>query len=149
MSETNETIRVLLADDHPVLRAGVCAILEKAPDVHIVGEADDGTEAQQLTADLRPQVLLLDQALPGPRPVETVTWVRARCPETAVLVHQHSPCLLTIPPQSRRPSPLQARLISYVRRGNWGATLFAFSPIYIIDGTRALSCGEPTHFYSD
>ena len=51
-----------------------------------MGEAEDGMEAQQLTADLRPQVLLLDQALPGPRPAETVTWVRARCPETAVPV---------------------------------------------------------------
>jgi DNA-binding NarL/FixJ family response regulator len=97
-------------------RAGIRAILERTSDIQVVGEAEDGTEAQQLTADLRPQVLLLDQALPGPRPAEMVTWVRARCPETAVLVHQHSPCLLTIPPQSRRPSPLQARLISYVRR---------------------------------
>ena len=145
----SKTIRVLLADDHPALRAGIRTIMEKAPDIQVVGEAEDGTEAQQLTADLRPQVLLLDLRMPGPRPVETVAWVRAHCPETAVLVHQHSPCLLTIPPQSRRPSPLQARLISYVRRRIWGATLFAFSPIYIIDGTRALSCGEPTHFYSD
>jgi DNA-binding NarL/FixJ family response regulator len=54
----SKTIRVLLADDHPALRAGIRAILEKAPDVQVVGEAEDGTEAQQLTADLRPQVLL-------------------------------------------------------------------------------------------
>ena len=86
MSATSDAIRVLLADDHPALRAGIRAILEKAPDVQVVGEAKDGTEAQQLTAGLRPQVLLLDLRMPGPRPVETVAWVRAHCPETAVLV---------------------------------------------------------------
>jgi DNA-binding NarL/FixJ family response regulator len=68
------------------LRAGIRAILEKAPDAQVVGEAEDGAEAQQLTSDLRPQVLLLDLRMPGPRPVETVAWVRAHCPETAVLV---------------------------------------------------------------
>ena len=86
MSATSDTIRVLLADDHPALRTGIRAILEKAPDIQVVGEAKDGTEAQQLTADLRPQVLLLDLRMPGPRPAETVAWVRAHCPETAVLV---------------------------------------------------------------
>jgi len=54
------------------VRVGIRAILENAPDVQVVGEAEDGAEAQRLTADLRPQVLLLDQALPGPRPAETV-----------------------------------------------------------------------------
>ena len=57
----------LLADDHPALRAGLRAILEKAPDVQVVGEAEDGTQAQQLTGDLRPQVLLLDLRMPGRR----------------------------------------------------------------------------------
>ena len=94
MSKTSESvlhrgsgrIRVLLADDHPALRAGIRTILEKAPDIQVVGEARDGTEAQQLTASLRPQVLLLDLRMPGPRPAETVAWVQTHCPETAVLV---------------------------------------------------------------
>jgi DNA-binding NarL/FixJ family response regulator len=91
MSATSDTIRVLLADDHPALRAGIRAILEKAPDVQVVGEAKDGTQAQQLTASLRPQVLLLDLRMPGPRPAETVAWVRAHCPDTAVLVKEEAP----------------------------------------------------------
>ena len=77
---------MLLADDHPALRAGIRAMLEKAPDIQVVGEAKDSTEAKQLTASLRPQVLLLDLHMPGPRPAQTVAWVRAHYPETAVLV---------------------------------------------------------------
>ena len=86
MSKTDKTIRVLLADDHPALRAGIRTILERAPDIQVVGEAEGGTDARRLTTNLRPQVLVLDQALPGPLPAETVAWVRAHCPETAVLV---------------------------------------------------------------
>lgn len=80
------TVRVLLADDHPVVRAGIRAMLEKAPDIQVVGEATEGAEVRRLTAELYPQVLLLDLGMPGPPVEETVAWVRAHHPETAVLV---------------------------------------------------------------
>ncbi|HET92140.1 MAG TPA: response regulator transcription factor [Chloroflexi bacterium] len=80
------TIRVVLADDHPVTRAGIRAILEKASDIQVVGEAKDGVGAQQLAAELRPDVLLLDLVMPGPRPAEIARWVRAHCPETETLI---------------------------------------------------------------
>ncbi len=83
---TRRAIDVLLADDHPTIRAGIRAILEEAPDLRVVGEAGDGAEARRLTAALRPRVLLLDRCLPGPTPEETVARVRAHHPETAVLV---------------------------------------------------------------
>lgn len=86
MSRTARPIRVLLADDHPVARAGIRTILQEASDIEVVGEARDGTEAQQLAVELRPQVLLLDLQMPGSPSCEIEGWVRARCPETTTLV---------------------------------------------------------------
>lgn len=86
MGKMGETIRVLLADDQPVARAGLHAILEQAPDIQIVGVAHDGIEAQRLTAELRPDVLMLDLVMPGPQPWEIEKWVRTHYPETVTVV---------------------------------------------------------------
>ncbi len=59
------TIRVLLADDHPALRMGLRVLLDRAPDIEVVGEADDGDAALALIESLRPDVAVLDCQLPG------------------------------------------------------------------------------------
>jgi DNA-binding NarL/FixJ family response regulator len=59
------TIRVLLADDHTLVRAGLRALLECTPDIRVVGEADDGREALTLLARLHPDVVLMDVAMAG------------------------------------------------------------------------------------
>lgn len=79
-------ITLLLADDHPVTRAGIRTILSQAADIQVVGEAQDGIEAMNLVAQLRPQILLLDLIMPGPRPAELEKWVRANYPETITLI---------------------------------------------------------------
>jgi DNA-binding NarL/FixJ family response regulator len=79
-------IRVLLADDHPLIRAGIRTILTAEPDVRLVGEAIDGDDAQRLCRTLQPDVLLLDLNMPGPSPVETVAAIRSDCPALHVLV---------------------------------------------------------------
>lgn len=58
-------IRVVLADDHTLLRAGLRGLLERLPDVEVVGEAGDGDEALALAKSLRPDILLLDIGMPG------------------------------------------------------------------------------------
>ena len=61
MSEANKSICVLIADDHPVTRSGIRAILDRAPDIEVVGEARDGLEAERKVSELHPDVLLLAQ----------------------------------------------------------------------------------------
>ena len=58
-------IRILLVDDHAVLRAGIHVLLETQPDLEIIGEAGDGREAVARARELQPDVALLDIAMPG------------------------------------------------------------------------------------
>ncbi len=78
--------RILLADDHPVVRDGVRLLLERAPDMVVVGEAGDGPEALQLVTELRPDVLVLDVALPGLSGVEVARRLRAAGSPVRLLV---------------------------------------------------------------
>lgn len=58
------TIRVLIADDHPVVRAGIRSLLERAPDIEVIGEAHDGIEAMEYVSKYDPDVLVLDIEMP-------------------------------------------------------------------------------------
>jgi DNA-binding NarL/FixJ family response regulator len=69
-------IRVLIADDHPLTRMGIRAVLESAADIQVVGEARDGVEVKQMVPELCPDVLLLDLVMPGPTAWEIEEWVR-------------------------------------------------------------------------
>jgi DNA-binding NarL/FixJ family response regulator len=79
-------ITVLVADDHPLIRAGIRKILEQNADIWVVGEAKDGLEAKKLVSLLRPQVLVLDLIMPAIRPSEVEKWVRENFPETQTLI---------------------------------------------------------------
>lgn len=79
-------VRILLADDHPLVRSGIRATLSGEVSFEVVGEATNGAEVQLLTQELRPDLLLLDLSMPGPSPLETITCVRQLSPETRVLV---------------------------------------------------------------
>jgi len=63
-------IRVVLVDDHPIVRAGIRNLLEKAADIRVVGEAHDGVEALEQVKSLRPDVVLLDMEMPGMKGVD-------------------------------------------------------------------------------
>jgi DNA-binding NarL/FixJ family response regulator len=79
-------IRVLVVDDHPVVRHGLTAILRWEPDLEIVGEAADGEAALRLILEQRPDVVLLDLRLPRLSGVEVMRQARAQAPEVRFLV---------------------------------------------------------------
>jgi DNA-binding NarL/FixJ family response regulator len=81
-----EQIRVVLADDHPLVRAGIRSILGAQPDIKLLGEAADGYQVQRLCLDLAPDILLLDLHMAGPSAAETVAWLHQRCPGVRVIV---------------------------------------------------------------
>lgn len=81
-----ETIRVLIADDHELVRMALRTLLEGEPDIEVVGEAASTEQAIALTCDLAPDVLVLDMRMPGGGGVEVCRSVKAELPGLAVLV---------------------------------------------------------------
>jgi DNA-binding NarL/FixJ family response regulator len=82
----SEVVRVLIADDHPVVRSGIRGMLASDPGFEIVGEAADGTEAVAVTLRERPDVVLMDLRMPDLDGASATAEIRARRPETQILV---------------------------------------------------------------
>jgi NarL family two-component system response regulator LiaR len=82
----SEQIRVILADDHAVVRQGIRRFLEEAGDIDVVAEASDGAEAVRLVEEHRPDVAVLDIRMPEVTGVEATRRIKARFPDTRVLV---------------------------------------------------------------
>ena len=80
------TINLILADDHAVVRAGTRQLLERQPDLRVVGEAADGEEAVRLAKELKPHVVVMDVRMPKMSGVEATRRIKQEVPEVAVLV---------------------------------------------------------------
>ncbi len=78
--------KILLADDHPMLRQGIRELLERQSDFEVVAEAGDGDEAVRLASELKPHVVIMDIGMPKLSGLEATKQIKARHPATAVLV---------------------------------------------------------------
>lgn len=79
------TIRILIADDHGLIRAGLRALLQNEPDLVVVGEAGDGINLLSQAAALKPDIVLMDISMPGMSGIEATQQLRQICPATKVL----------------------------------------------------------------
>ena len=122
------TVRVLLADDQPLIRAGFRMLLEEQPDITVIGEAADGAEAIRLTRQLRPDVVLMDVRMPGTDGIEATRRIIAETPESRVLV------LTTY--------DLDEYAFTALRYGASGFLLKDARPADLTDAIRAVASGD-------
>lgn len=123
-------IRVLIADDHEMVRSGLAAFLRVAPDLELVGEAADGHEAVRLCAERCPDVVLMDMMMPGLDGVAATEAIRAGCPATRVIA------LTSFPEEDLVQQALRAGAMSYLLKNVGAAELTA--------AIRAAHAGRPT-----
>ena len=86
MTQSANPIRVLVADDHPVFRRGMRAILGVEPDTELAGEATDGQQALDMALELRPDVILMDLNMPKVSGIEATRRIVQASPHTAILM---------------------------------------------------------------
>jgi DNA-binding NarL/FixJ family response regulator len=121
-------IRVVIADDHAIVREGTAELLARTGDIEVVGQAADGATAVELTETLRPDVLLIDLAMPGMDGLEATRIVRKRSPGTAILaltVHDEEAYVMAM---------LEAGAHGYVTKAARGREL--------VDAVKAVANGE-------
>ncbi|MBT3312231.1 MAG: response regulator transcription factor [Desulfobacterales bacterium] len=78
--------RIVIAEDHRILREGLKSILSSNEDIEVVGEADDGLEAIKCTEKLKPDLVLLDISMPNMNGLDAIIEIKSRCPDTKVMV---------------------------------------------------------------
>ncbi|RLB17171.1 MAG: DNA-binding response regulator [Deltaproteobacteria bacterium] len=79
------TIRIVIADDHRIIREGLCSLLNGEADLEVVGQAENGREAVRLARDLSPEVVLLDVSMPDLNGVEATGQIVTECPRVKVI----------------------------------------------------------------
>jgi DNA-binding NarL/FixJ family response regulator len=125
---TNVPIRVVLVDDHAVVRAGIRQFMERAADIQVVGEAGDGEEAKSLLLKLQPDVAVLDIQMPLCTGIELTRWLRTNLRQVGVLVltaYDDDPYVVTV-----------------IQAGANGYVLKTASPLEIIQAVRDVNAGR-------
>jgi len=125
-----ESIRILIADDHAIVREGQRALIETEPDMELVGEAADGLEAVQMARSLQPDVILLDLIMPRKGGIEAIQEIKAENPEARILV-------LTSFAEDEK-------VYSAIKAGALGYLLKDAAPQELLAAIRQVNQGEPS-----
>jgi DNA-binding NarL/FixJ family response regulator len=126
--DRSDGIRILIADDHTIFRTGVRSLLSAEPDFTVVGEAGSAAEAVQMCRSLRPDILLLDVAMPGASGVEALgDLAAAACPVRTIL--------LTAGIED-------TEIVEALRLGAAGVVLKASPPEVLVKSIRSVMAGE-------
>lgn len=123
-----DNIRLLIADDHSVVRYGLGALMETVPDIRIVGAAADGVEAVELAEALQPDVILLDLVMPRQNGVEAIGEIKASNPQAHILV------LTSFVDDDK--------VLTAIRAGALGYVLKDSPPQMLLQAIRAVHRGE-------
>ncbi len=83
---SSSPIKVVVVDDHPFFRQGVCDVLNKEPDIEVVAESGDGQEALELLVKVQPDVVLMDVNLPTMNGLQVTQKLKSQCPNTNVII---------------------------------------------------------------
>jgi DNA-binding NarL/FixJ family response regulator len=121
-------IRVLVADDHPIVRGGIVALLEAATDIEVVGQASNGTDAVTLALELEPDIVLMDLRMPGLDGDEATAQIRARSTGIRVII------LTTY--------ESDASILTAIEAGASGYLLKAAPQEEILEGIRSVARGD-------
>jgi DNA-binding NarL/FixJ family response regulator len=132
MPDTRLFIRVLCADDHPLMREGIAALLSGRADMALVGEATDGREAVALYRQLMPDVVLMDLSMPVMNGLEAITAIRADFPAARIIV------LTTYPGDAPARAALKAGAQAYVLKSLARRSLVE-AIVAVHEGRRVLS----------
>jgi len=124
------TVRVLVVDDHELLRAGLVSVLGTDPEIEVVGQCGDGPTSVRLTSQLAPAVVLMDVEMPGGDGITATRTIRARHPDTAVLI------LTTF--------DLDEYVSQSLRAGASGFLLKTTPPRQLTAAVKACAAGETT-----
>jgi NarL family two-component system response regulator LiaR len=130
MTESTKPIRILIADDHAIVREGQRALIESEPGMELVGEATDGVDAVEKARILQPDVVLLDLLMPRMGGVEAIQEIKAHGPEARILV-------LTSFAEDER-------VYGAIKAGALGYLLKDASPKDILAAIRAVHQGQPS-----
>jgi NarL family two-component system response regulator LiaR len=130
MTENSEPVRILIADDHAVVREGLRTLIGTEPGMELVGEAMDGVEAVQKACSTSPDVVLMDMVMPRMDGLEAIHEIKRQCPEARILV-------LTSFSHDDKVFPA-------IKAGALGYLLKNASPEALLQAIRDVHQGEPT-----